>query len=117
LRELACEYPDAQLFLLMGADQAKSLSRWHAIGELTRLAIIRVAERDAAENSSAPAHVHSQDCDPVVQAQFRKIVLAPMPHSATHIRSRVASGHPLNALVCEAVARYIQDNHLYQTAR
>ena len=117
LRELAREYPDAQLFLVMGADQAQSLSRWHEIGEITRLAIIGVAERDATAIPTAPAQAHSQDGDPVVQAQFRHIVLAPMPHSATDIRSRAASHHPLNALVCEAVARYIQDNHLYQTAR
>ena len=117
LRELASEYPQAQLFLLMGADQAKSLSQWHEIAEITRLAIIAIAERDAPEMSPASGHVHSQPVDPVVQANFRKIVLPLMPHSATDIRTRVASGHPLNALVCEAVARYIQDNHLYQTAR
>ena len=117
LRELALEYPGAQLFLLMGADQAKALSQWHEIGEITRLAIIAIAERDAPEMSLAQGHVHSQLVKPVVQADFRQIVLPLMPHSATDIRTRVASGHPLNALVCEAVARYIQDNHLYQTAR
>ncbi len=116
LRELAFEHPNVQLFLVMGADQAKSLANWHEIGEITRLAIICVAERDAPEISKAQGQVHSQDVDPVVQGDFRKIVLPPMPHSATDIRTRVASGQPLNALVCETVARYIQDNHLYQTA-
>lgn len=116
LRELAHEYPDAQLFLVMGADQAKSLPKWHEIGEITRLAIICVAERDAPEISKAQGQVHSQDVDPVVQGDFRKIALPLMPHSATDIRTRVASGQPLNALVCETVARYIQDHHLYQTA-
>jgi nicotinate-nucleotide adenylyltransferase len=81
------------------------------------LAIIAIAERDAPEMSLAQGHVHSQLVKPVVQADFRQIVLPLMPHSATDIRTRVASGYPLNALVCEAVARYIQDNHLYQTAR
>ncbi len=117
LRELAAEYPAAQLFLLMGQDQAESLSQWHEIGEIKRLAIICVAERDAPEISKAQGQVHSQDVDPVVPGNFRKIVLPLMPHSATDIRLRVASGHPLNALVCETVARYIQDHHLYLTAR
>lgn len=117
LRELAAEYPDAQLFLLMGQDQAESLSEWHEIDEIKRLAIICVAERDAPEISKAQGQVHSQDVDPVVPGNFRKIVLPLMPHSATDIRLRVASGHPLNALVCETVARYIQDHHLYLTAR
>jgi len=117
LRELAHENPGAQLFLLIGADQAKSLHQWHEIGEITQLAIICVAERDAPQISKAQGQVYSQDVDPVVQGDFRKIVLPLMPHSATDIRNRVASGHPLNALVTETVARYIQDNHLYLTAR
>jgi len=117
LRELAQENPGAQLFLVIGADQAQSLAQWHEIEEITRLAIICIAERDAPEIAQAQGQVHLQDVDPVVQGDFRKIVLPPMPHSATDIRNRVASGQPLNALVCETVARYIQDHHLYQTAR
>jgi nicotinate-nucleotide adenylyltransferase len=117
LRELARENPGAQLFLLMGADQAQSLPQWHEIGEITQLAIICVAERDAPEISKAQGQIHSQDVGPVVQGNFLKIVLPLMPHSATDIRNRVASGHPLKALVCEPVADYILDHHLYQTAR
>ncbi len=117
LREMALENPGAQLFVVMGADQAKSLPQWHEIGEITRLAIIAVAERDAPEMPKAQSQFHSKVAAPVVQGDFRKIALSLMPHSATDIRSRVASGHPLNALVCETVARYIQDHHLYQTAR
>ena len=117
LRALAHEYPGAQLFLVIGADQAKALHTWHEIGEITRLAIICVAERDAPEFSKAQGQVHVQDVDPVVDGDFRTLVLPPMPHSATDIRNRVASGQPLNALVPETVARYIQDNHLYLTAR
>lgn len=117
LRELAAEYPAAQLFLLMGQDQAESLSQWHEISEIKRLAIICVAERDAPEISKAQGRVQSPAVDPVVPGDFRKIVLPLMPHSATDLRLRVASGHSLNALVCETVARYIQDHHLYLTAR
>jgi nicotinate-nucleotide adenylyltransferase len=113
LRELKQQYPASQLFLLMGRDQAEALHTWHEIEEITRLAIICIAERDAP--TSHPTHV--QDSVPAVPGNFRSIALPRMPHSATDIRSRVASGQNLNALVCEAVARYIQDNHLYPTAR
>jgi nicotinic acid mononucleotide adenylyltransferase len=80
------------------------------------LAIICVAERDAPEISKAQGQIHSQDVGSVVQGNCLKIVLPLMPHSATDIRNRVASGHPLKALVCEPVADYILDHHLYQTA-
>lgn len=117
LRELAQENPKAQLFLVMGADQAKSLHTWHEIEEIYRLAIIGVAERDAPDLPLTQSQARSQDKDPAIQGDFRAIVLPLMPHSATDIRTRVASGQSLNALVCDAVASYIQDNHLYPTAR
>jgi len=117
LRELAQENPTAQLFLVMGADQAQSLHTWHAIEEIYRLAIIAVAERDAPDLHLTPSQTRLQEKDPAVPGDFRSIVLPLMPHSATDIRSRVAAGQSPEALVCEAVASYIQDNHLYPTAR
>ena len=117
LRELAQENPAAQLFLVMGADQAKSLHTWHEIEAIYRLAIIVVAERDAPDLPLTQSQARSQDKEPAIQGDFRAIVLPLMPHSATDIRTRVASGQPPDALVCDAVASYIQENHLYPTAR
>ena len=76
LHELQSEYPQAQLYLLLGDDQRRSLSSWHQIGEIERIAIICAAGRDMAvrawnEESGAaptnpPAHIaaasgHSTD--------------------------------------------------------
>jgi len=117
LRELAQENPAAQLFLVMGADQAKSLHTWHEIEAIYRLAIIVVAERDAPDSPLTQSQARSQDKQPAIHGDFLAIVLPLMPHSATDIRTRVASGQSPDALVCEAVASYIQENHLYPTAR
>ncbi|WP_350294187.1 nicotinate (nicotinamide) nucleotide adenylyltransferase [Limnohabitans sp. Rim8] len=117
LRELAQENPAAQLFLVMGADQAKSLHTWHEIEAIYRLAIIAVAERDAPDLPLTQSQARSQAKDPAIQGDFRAIVLPLLPHSATDIRTRVASGQSPDALVCAAVASYIQKNHLYPTAR
>jgi nicotinate-nucleotide adenylyltransferase len=117
LRELAQENPAAQLFLVMGADQAKSLHTWHEIEAIYRLAIIVVAERDAPDSPLTQSQARSQDKEPAIHGDFLAIVLPLMPHSATDIRTRVASGQSPDALVCEAVASYIQENHLYPTAR
>lgn len=117
LRELAQENPAAQLFLVMGADQAKSLHTWHEIEAIYRLAIIAVAERDAPDLPLTQSQARSQAKDPAIQGDFRAIVLPLLPHSATDIRTRVASGQSPDALVCAAIASYIQKNHLYPTAR
>ncbi len=40
LHELQAQYPQAQLYLLLGDDQRRSLPAWHQIGEIARIAII-----------------------------------------------------------------------------
>ena len=115
LRELKELHPLCQLYLLIGADQAQSLPQWHEINEIKRLAIICVAGRDAPLTPSPlQAAPHGAS---VVAGDFQPIVLPLMPHSATDVRQRVALGQPLNGLVCDAVASYIHDHHLYLTAR
>src|SRR6476659_7414691 len=49
LRELKAEYPQAQLFLVMGEDQAISLTRWREWQAIVQLAIICVASRPSAQ--------------------------------------------------------------------
>lgn len=54
LRELQQEQPAAQLVLIMGADQAASLPRWHGWQEILAIAIVSVAYRAGATGSADP---------------------------------------------------------------
>ncbi len=111
LRELQRERPDAELFLLLGEDQARALPSWRSWQEIVQTAIICVAERgDGAENQprfSAPTPYESR---------FRQLPMPALPVSATEIRNQIAARQALGPLVLEPVARYIEDHHLYQTA-
>ncbi|MET0540278.1 MAG: nicotinate-nicotinamide nucleotide adenylyltransferase, partial [Variovorax sp.] len=49
-------------------------------------------------------------------ARLETLVLAPMDTSATDIRSRAALGEDVSSLVPPAVARYIDQHHLYRPA-
>ena len=111
LRELKAEYPDAQLFLVMGEDQAISLTRWREWEAIMRLAIICVAERP-----SASAHAGSPPAGLPAQAELRLLRLPSMTESATEVRGRVAQGRGIAHLVPPGVASYIELNHLYQPA-
>jgi len=108
LRELQAEQPAAELFLLMGEDQAGALTRWHDWETVVALAVICVATRAAAPGEARPA------LPP--QARTRAIVMPPMAASATGIRSLVRSGAPIADLVAPPVARYIAHHHLYRPA-
>ena len=111
LRELKAEYPAAQLFLVMGEDQAISLTRWREWEAIVQLAIICVAGRPSAQS-------HAGEAPPGLpaQAELRLLRLPSMPESATEVRERVAQGEGIAHLVPPGVARYIELHNLYQPA-
>ena len=111
LRELHAQHPGAELFLVIGQDQAQALPSWHEPDALVQLAIICVAAR-AVITGIAPAFVAPAGLEP----RFRQLQFPVLPVSATHIRSLAAAGLALTPLVCVDVARYIVDHHLYQSA-
>lgn len=105
LRELRAEHPGAELFLLMGADQARELPGWRAPDEIARLATIvalsRAGEGPAASGRDAPV---------------RSLPVTRLDISATEIRGRVAQGRPIRYLVRPAVEAIIRREALYRAA-
>ncbi len=111
LRELHLQWPRAELFLMMGEDQARTLTSWRSWQEVLRLAIIYVADR-GDWNRTMPRFIAPK----LYESRFRRLQMPHMPVSATDIRARIASRQDLGDLVFESVARYIDHHHLYQTA-
>jgi nicotinate-nucleotide adenylyltransferase len=107
LRELHAEHPAAQLYLLMGEDQAAGFSRWHAWSEIAQLAVLCVAGRGSGEGVAQLRTL------PGVRVET--LQLAQMPESATEIRARLTAGQDIADLVEPAVASYIESHHLYRT--
>jgi nicotinate-nucleotide adenylyltransferase len=112
LDELGADYPGAQLYLIMGQDQAAALSTWHRGEELGRAAIICVASRAGADAAASPADVSH----PLLGSPHQRLQLPPSPLNATEIRALSARGQSVAPLVFESVARYIDQHHLYQAA-
>jgi len=99
LKELRLEYgADTELWLLMGADQYAKLDTWHRANDLRRMAKIAVFARPGVPFSPAGASV---------------IPFEPMNIGATDIRTRIARGEDVSAMVPPAVANYIARERLY----
>jgi nicotinate-nucleotide adenylyltransferase len=105
LRELQAEHPGAELFLLMGADQAAGFTTWRDWPGIARLSTLAVAGR------GADAGVDTLQVLPGVRAVA--VALPRRPESATDIRARLAAGQDIRQLVAPAVAGYIARHHLY----
>ena len=112
LQELQAQYPGAQLYLIMGQDQALALPSWHRADDLGRAAIICVASRSVPDAAELAAFDSSKQPGNPMQ----RLQLPPSPLNATEVRDRTAQGQSVSALVFESVARYIDQHHLYQAA-
>ena len=94
--------PDAQLHLLIGADQFCRLAGWHRLADLKRLVTFIVFIR------ANPAGESIETGHPMLRRR--------LDISATELRKRVASGVSLRYLVPGAVAEYIDHHQLYREA-
>jgi nicotinate-nucleotide adenylyltransferase len=123
LRELGLEYPQARLFLVLGADQLLAFKTWQRWPEVLQRATLAVANRpmhlgangpDAADTLQVQADLSGVDIP------FLRLDMALHPTSSTAVRAHVhgqSQRFPdLNVLVPVGVARYISEHHLYETA-
>lgn len=110
LRALREESPDAELFFIMGADEAASLPEWKDPEEVLRLASIAVAERESTGRDRVTEAVEALGAGDRV----RFFSMPGIAISSTMIRERVASGRPIRYLVPDAVAEYIERAGLYR---
>jgi nicotinate-nucleotide adenylyltransferase len=109
LRELKAEYPGAALFLVMGEDQADSLTRWRDWQSIVATTVICVAARPLPHPGGGLAATGLP-----AEAEVRLLQLPPMTESATEVRERVAAHEQISHLVPPGVARYIRLHDLYR---
>ena len=107
LHELQREHPGAELFLLMGEDQASGFDRWRAWDEIARIATLVVAARGDGAGLARLRELPG--------VRLAALALPQMPESATDIRARLTAGQDIADLVAPAVASYIASHHLYSS--
>lgn len=109
VRSLAREHPDAELFLIVGADQLVVFDTWRdpeGIVEHARLAVMdRGGESAAAAARTLPAGAGA------VVVPVRRIDV-----SSTDVRERVRDGLDIGDLVPAGVGTIIERERLYSAA-
>ena len=119
LAELRREYPQAELFLVLGADQLLAFRQWVRWQEVVSLATLAVAARARSIGGQALDAPPEEADLSGVDLPFVGLTMPLNPVSATAVRARLAAVGPdaaaLDVLVPAPVASYISQNHLYQT--
>ncbi len=101
VREVRAEWPEDELFLLVGSDAAREFPLWREAPRLAELARVVVLTRPGSE---PPAH-----------GLVGEVLVVPeVPISATAIRRRVGHGEDVRDAVPPPVADYIESHHLYR---
>lgn len=102
LSDYALRFPGAELFYLIGADNAAKLNEWRNPAELARLARFVAIPRPGGTQ-------------PVFPVPFQGLVLKGFPFavSSSEIRARVKAGLTIDNLVPAAVAEAVAKAGLY----
>lgn len=104
LRTLRSEHPDAELMLILGADQVRELDTWRETAEVRRLVTLAVFRRAGEEpQPTGPG-----------EGRIVEIEIPRLDISATEIRRRVGAGEPVRFLVPEGVVEIIEREGLYR---
>jgi nicotinate-nucleotide adenylyltransferase len=109
LRRLRAELdPGARLFFVTGADAVLQILTWKDPDEVLALAELIAATRPGHDLADLAEKV------PSAAGRVHPMRIPALAISSTDIRARVAAGAPIQYLVPEGVARYVEKRGLYR---
>jgi nicotinate-nucleotide adenylyltransferase len=104
------EYPEAELFFLIGGDSLAEFLDWRDPAGIVREATLAVMQRPGWEPDLAAL-------ERAVPGLRERLVWLDVPYldiAATDLRRRVREGLPLRYLVPPPVEAYIREHHIYE---
>ena len=103
LARLGAENPEAEFFVVLGADAAAGLPTWERVDEVRERATIVVVQRPGAAAVT-----------PFEGFRWESVEVPGLEVSSTDLRARVIDGRPLDYLVTREVVEWISAHDLYQ---
>ena len=109
LRQIHASQPGDELTFIVGGDMAWSLPSWHEPEAILELASVAVAERVGARREEVRSRLDAM----AGASRISYIDVPRLDISSSALRRRVREGRPLDYLVPDAVADYIEQRRLY----
>jgi len=101
VREFKKEYPQDELFFLIGSDLLKYLEEWKDLSEVAKLVKFIVGTRPGYPLEDIPSYIDT-------------VAIRAVDVSGFQIRERIKQSRSFRYLVPEAVYKYITENKLYE---
>ncbi len=106
--------PEAELFLIVGADMLRDFHLWRQFGEILEEARLITLPRPGVELGRLP-ELRAALGDEAVEKILADVQTTPLVDvSSTEIRARLTAGREIDDLVPPVVAEYIREHGLYQ---
>lgn len=114
LEELHQETPGRRIYLLLGADNVRSLGGWYQAERLLELCIPVAVPRPGHRADFTVADLPFCSADAVDELNRHGLRIAETDLASSDIRNRVAAGESIQHLVPSEVAEYIAHHALYR---
>lgn len=101
--------PDAELFLIVGADVAAELDTWVRVAEVQAAATLVVVLRPGTDVSVGSLHE--------LGWRVESVTVPALDISSTDLRERLAEGRPVDFLIPTQAVRVIRERGLYPASR
>jgi nicotinate-nucleotide adenylyltransferase len=111
LAELHRQDPDAELFVIVGADVVGGLGTWERVDEVRTGATLVVVNRPGSDASAMFEGLEAAGW------RVHAIEVPALEISSTDLRERARTGRPLDYLVPEGAIAVIRDRDLYALGR
>ena len=119
VRELQAQYPDAEIYLLMGSDMFLSFHKWYKYREIFEKCTLCVASRQNEDDLQALRSYAFKTLRvyiPQNQTTGEHLLFSPVEPfeiSSSALRKKLAEGEDASAYLSPAVINYIQTRGMY----
>ncbi len=114
VRTIAAEYPEAELYLLMGADALNDIAKWREPKELFGLAMPCVIARGGVGEPNWGVLNPFLDPTRLEQAMKSRVIAPQIEISSYALRERVRSGKSIRYQVPPNVEAYLNERGIYR---
>lgn len=108
LCDIRAEYPDTELFLVVGSDMLSSFDKWYHYHDILMMSTLCAASREDGFVPVIEGKFTPEEC-----RKIRFVSIEIFPLSSTQIRQRISSGEDTDGLLNEKVRDYIDEKGLY----
>lgn len=108
LEYLQGKYPDAELYLIIGADNLHILPKWRAVDQIVKIATILAVTRPGFE-----LQTNANLMFPELSKRVQYVEIPGLDISSTWIRERLVKNQSVEHLLAPPVIRYIKEQGLY----